>query len=206
MDKSSIKNALSALDKHSALELRPGSLYLILAPRRLGRLLMNSFAARLALVGGVRILDSGNWFDALAVARQVRRQTAQLDQVLGRVQVQRAFTCYQAAVLLNQQPSGREPVLVLDLLSTFADESVPLNERARLLDQAVADLRRLSSLAPTAVSAAPTPSGADGVGLPAGHPARFTAPLPAMLAQLEDAADQVVHLMLPEGAVQPALW
>jgi hypothetical protein len=42
--------------------------------------------------------------------------------------------------------------------------------------------------------------------LPAGHPARFVAPMPAMLAQLEDAADQVERLMLPEVFIQGSFW
>ena len=187
-------------------DLFPGHLYLVLAARPVGRTLMNTFAARLALAGLLRVLDGGNAFDALLIARQVRRRTATLETVLGRLQVARAFTCYQMVAMLAQQPASGHPLLVLDLLATFCDESVPVAERARLLDQALVDLRRLSAAAPTAVSAVPRIGDGADPRLPLGHPARLSAPLPAMLEHLEKAADQVLHLEPSGGYIQQSFW
>jgi hypothetical protein len=196
----------------TSIELRTAHFYLVLAPRPVGRARMNSFAARLALVGSVLVLDGGNSFDALSIARQVRRQTADLEAVLGRLRVARAFTCYQMVAMLcglagSELPGGPTAVLALDLLATFCDESVPLLERSRLLDQALAHLRRLSAAAPLAVSAtAGSDEGAD-ARLPLGHPARLAAPLPAMLARLEKAADHVLLFTAPqEDFVQGKFW
>lgn len=180
--------------------------YLVLAPRRQGRLLMNTFAAQLALVGPLHVLDGGNSFDALRIARLVRQQTADLETVLTRLTVARAFTCFQMLAMLEQQPGGARPILILDLLSTFCDENVPLRERHRLLEEALRHLRRLSKLAPVAVSAAPWADGTADERLPAGHPARFTAPLPAFLARLEQAADQVLRFVDPQPLYQPGFW
>ena len=189
-----------------SIELRPGRFYLVLAPRNLGRPLMNSFAARLALSGTVRVLDGGNSFDALSVARQVRRRTADLEAALGRLSVARAFTCHQMVTLLSEQPASKKPVLVMDLLATFCDESVPVIERSRLLDQALVELRRLSRAAPLAASAVHLPQEGIDSRLPLGHPARLAVPLPAMLERLEQAADQVLRFVNPEEAVQGKLW
>jgi len=196
----------TSIELGTTVPLRPGRLYLILAPRRLGRSLMNSFAARLALAGPVHVLDGGNGFDAHTIARQVRRQTAQLELALGRLRIARAFTCYQMVAMLSAQPATSQPLLVLDLLATFCDESVPQVERSRLLDQAILDLQRLSGPAPVAVSAAPWADGTADERLPLGHPARFAAPLPGMLARLEDAASQVLRFVYPDGPIQGRFW
>jgi len=195
----------------TSLELRPGRLYLILAPRKPGRRAMSEFTARLALAGEVRVLDAGNWFEAHAIARLARRYTAELEAVLGRVQVARAFTCYQVIALLEQSLASAAPTLVLNLLSTFADESVPLVERERLLEQAIVHLRRLSQLAPVAVST-PPPASPDELLLPppylgepgGGPPDREQ--LATMVARLEEAADQVVRFVYPELPIQGKFW
>lgn len=189
----------------TSIELHKAHFYLVLAPRAEGRAWMNAFAARLALAGPALVLDGGNSFDAPGVARLVRRQTADLEAVLGRLRVARAFTCYQMEAMLDGLWGGAEAVLVFDLLATFCDESVPLPERSRLLEQALRHLRRVSAAAPLAVSAS-SGSAAD-ARLPLGHPARLAAPLPAMIARLEEAADQALHLTAPqENFVQGKFW
>ncbi len=124
-------------------ELYPGQVCLILAPRSM-RQWMSALLARLALAGPVRVLDGGNCFQAYPLARALREQTEQPEVILGRVHVARAFTCYQVSTLLAVTPSLPVPTLALDLLSTFGDESVPLVERRRLLEESLAHLRRLS--------------------------------------------------------------
>jgi hypothetical protein len=172
------------------LDLRRTQLSLLVAPRAFGRRLMNACVARLALAGPVRVLDGGNLFDVLAIARDIRRQTASLEAALKRVAIARAFTCYQMAVMLAQQPDGPTPVLILDLLSTYYDESVPLAARLRLLEQGVAQLQRLCRQAPLAVSATPPPAGQPG----------------ELLARLEATADQVWRFELPVEPQQPRLF
>jgi len=200
-----------ASNTETSLELRTGHFYLIMAPRPEGRAMMNAFAARLALTGPVLVLDGGNAFDAFSIARQVYRSTAQYagagspETVLGRLQVARAFTCYQMVAMLEKLPGSRQAVLVLDLLATFCDESVALAERYRLLDQATTELKRLSRTGPLAVSAAATQVETDIANLPFGHPAQFGAPTAAMLARLEDAADQALYYAYPQVPLQGRL-
>jgi hypothetical protein len=179
---------------------------------------MNTFAARLALAGGVYVLDAGNIFDAYGVARQVRSRSTGIFEALERLRVARAFTCYQVVALLEQQPARREPTLALDLLATFTDENVPLVERERLFIQALNHLRRLSRDAPVAVNAcaaAPPPqdssshagasaSAADR--LRVDYPWRPGSTPPALIARLEQASDQVLRFMSPQGPIQESLW
>ena len=128
-----------------------GTLNVLIGPRA-EREAMLELTAVLALRGPVRILDGGNSFDAYRVARQVRRQTPRLNETLDQIQVARAFTCYQVASLFKQAPAGPAPQLVFDLLATFYDESVSLEESHRLLQVVLGHLFRLRREAPVAVS------------------------------------------------------
>jgi hypothetical protein len=115
------------------------------------RQLLPTLIARLALRAPLRVLDAGNCFPAYPVAREVRRQSANLDAALERIQVARAFTCYQTLALLEETPSDATPVLILSLLSTFYDESARLAERKRLLIRCTQEIRRLCRHAPIGV-------------------------------------------------------
>ena len=137
-------------------ELNPGQIGLVVGPRA-ERTMMLELSAHLALRGPVRVLDGGNSYNALYVARYIRRHTAQLNEMLNRITVARAFTCYQVVSLLQQTAVSPHPTLILDLLSTFYDESVDLREAHRLLREAVSQLHRLRRLAPVIISLRPTP-------------------------------------------------
>lgn len=136
-----------------SLQLSPRQLHLVIAPHRAQRQMMTILTARLALSGRVRLVDAGNCFDGYGLARQLRQQTSYWQQALDRVSVARAFTCYQVETLLTESVSDTSPTLVLNLLDTFYDENVKLEERLRLLQVSLAELRRLCRTASVAVSA-----------------------------------------------------
>ena len=109
-------------------------LILIAAPRAIRRALVTSLTVQLALVGSLRVLDGGNSFDGLKLARELRRHTRSYHAALNRVQVARAFTCYQMLTLLADTPPLGIPTLVMDPLESFYDENIDLSERQRLLN------------------------------------------------------------------------
>ena len=129
--------------------------FLVVAPRAGGALMME-VVARLALRGRLLLLDGGNCFDVYrcntTIARALGDQTAELPAILERIQLARAFTCYQMQSLLRETPAQPVATIVLDFLSTFHDESVAAGESLRLLEACVDQLRRLNRLAPVAVS------------------------------------------------------
>lgn len=133
----------------------PGDFILVVAPAHTARQIMMDLAARLALAGRVDVVDGGNTFDAYRIARLIRRQTPELTAALQRIQLARAFTCYQMAAMLANMPLTHHPKLVLDFLCTFYDDSVALPESSRLLSESLRHIRRLSPLAPLVVSARP---------------------------------------------------
>ena len=106
-----------------------------------------------------RVLDGGNRFDGYFVARLACQwslpQGPRMDPhaILNRIWLSRAFTCFQMAELIENTPARSEPLLVLDLLATFYDESVPLRDSERLLATTIAHLKRLACVGPVIVGA-----------------------------------------------------
>jgi hypothetical protein len=123
---------------------------LFIAPTALSSVLFE-MVARLALRGPLYVLDGGNSFQGYPLARSLRRQTADVAGAMRQVLLSRAFTCYQVAALLCDEPLAQHPVLVLDFLSTFYDQGVRIAERRRLLHTCLRRLKGLSQRAPVAV-------------------------------------------------------
>lgn len=170
-------------------DIQGNNIYLLEAPYKLSRRIMNELAAHLALEGPVQVLDGGNFFDAYTIARQVRRHTHHLEAVLERLGIARAFTCYQMVSLLAAQKERPIPVLVFGLLTTFRDENVLLSERRLMLGRCLGHLQRLGRRAPVVVNACSASAAAPEEMLPrlaqiAGQVWRFEEPAPAVQARL----------------------
>ncbi len=116
---------------------------------------MLTLATKLALAGPLSVLDTGNQFDAYQIARLIRRQTVELNTVLNRLHVARAFTCYQVITLFEQSLNEAQPYMVLDLLSTFYDENVSHQESHRLLQIVISHLKQLRQHVPVVISVNP---------------------------------------------------
>jgi len=156
---------------------------LLVTPRSAGKRLVSVLIAWRALTEPIRVLDGGNCFDVLSIARAARKWTYRIEVVLGRISIARAFTCYQVVSLLASQKTSNAPILVLDLLSTFADENVLAIERLRLLEQCIQHLTRLSDQASVLVMVTPA-----------------AAPFIAVYQErLSKAADQTWQLQPPEA-------
>jgi hypothetical protein len=111
---------------------------LVVGPHSLNATMLTAIA-RLGERGPVRVLDGGNRFNAYTVARAARGRP----QVLNRITVSRAFTCYQVLSLLESTPAIQVPSILLDMLNTFYDESVHVGERKQLLRACILHLERL---------------------------------------------------------------
>lgn len=171
---------------------------------------MLELVARLACRGPLRLLEGGNRFDVYrcnqAVARALQELQAEvsprdrveegsaaelsLRQIMERIQLARAFTCYQLVSLLKQTPGLPMPTLVLDMLTTFYDENVSADESLRLLGACLGELQRLNRCAPVAVSVRPGPPGSR----------------PELLETLLGAAGQVWMLEPDTPAPPPSLF
>jgi len=134
----------------TSIEPKTGSWILLVGPRSINTQLLIAIA-RLGEGGYLRVLDGGNRFNAYTVARAARGRP----EVLNCITVSRAFTCYQVLSLLESTPAIQVPFVVLDMLSTFYDESVQVGERKRLLRSCINHLKRLERIAGGVVSVHP---------------------------------------------------
>jgi hypothetical protein len=168
-------------------DIRPGRWTLLVLSREMRTPLLTGIA-RLAERGPLTVLDGGNRFNAYTVARAARGRT----ELLERITLSRAFTCYQMLTLLETTPALPIPILALDLLNTFYDESVRVNERRRLLGSCITHLDRLSRPAGGAITvhppAVPSPAAIEFVQMLQSHAADIwlraqppPAPLPLRL-------------------------
>jgi hypothetical protein len=139
-----------------------------------------------AMTGSVFILDAGNCFNPLRLTRRIRRQTTQIQTVLGHIQVARAFTCFQVVSLLEATTNPDGPVFILRLLATYTDEMVPVYERLRLLKQVDGHIQRFRRTAPVVVTIRNALFQEDG--------------LLEWVSQLQARADEV---LLPTLGIQP---
>jgi len=132
--------------------LRPRLWNLLISPPRHHLLTAIAYLARRA---DLIVLDCGRQFDSSIVARAAKGR----GEVVDRIKVQRAFTCYEAAKLIERLPGGKTPIVILDFLSTFHDENVKMQSRKYLLETSLGHFQRLSRGTGLAVSVY-VPSGA----------------------------------------------
>ncbi len=158
-------------------DIRPGKWTLLILNRGMHAPLLSNLY-RLAERSPLTVLDGGNRFNAYLVARGARGQT----ELLERITVSRAFTCYQMLTLLETTHSLSKPILVLDMLNTFYDESVRVHERRRLLTGCITHLDRLCRPAGGAVTvhppAVPSPEAIEFVRMLEAHAADVWLPAP----------------------------
>lgn len=173
--------------------LSPGRLLLLTLPQTLNQEITHQLIARLSLTAPVRVLEGGNAFAAFYLARLIRRQTTQLNEALARITLARAFTCYQVLALLAETVANDLPCFILNLLTTFYDESVTQPESERLLKLAIEHLLRLRERAPVVVS----------VSLP---PKKYAA-RSGLIRILESVADEILTFSpAPLPTLQPRLF
>ena len=111
------------------------------------RAALDEIIIREALCNPILVLDAGNCFNPLQLTQKIRKQTQEVIETLERIQVARAFTCFQVVTLLEETRDPKGPVFILRLLTTFVDEMIPVYERLRLLKQVDGHIERLRTSA-----------------------------------------------------------
>ena len=168
------------------------NIFLLVAPHAATPLMLE-LAARLSTAGAVRVLDGGNRFNVYPVSQGIRRLRGNIYPCLERISLARAFTCYQMLALLEETPAIEAPTLLLDFLATFNDESVPLPESQRLVEESLPHFRRLSARAPLVISVKPAPA--------------VTPERAVLIERLQEVADQHWELEPARPVkVQPSFW
>lgn len=151
-----------------------------------------SIVCDLALKDSLRVVDGGNLFNVLLLNRLIRHKTNNVIAVLNRIYISRAFTCFQVEAMLHDLQTYHSPVIVLDLLHMFYDESIDDQQSRHLFANCVAHLRRISGSSPVLVSIAPPPK---------------TDSRPFLASMLLEAASHIWQWEAsPAPRQQPSLW
>ena len=114
--------------------------------------------AELAVRGPLTVLDGGNRFPAYHLIRLIRSRLPDPSTALQHTFVRRAFTCYQMLALLEGTSALPQPYILLDLLATFYDEQISIQEVRRLLDGCLHEIERLCLTSPVLVTTTPPPT------------------------------------------------
>lgn len=97
------------------------------------------------------VLSASEWLPAFELTRILRNRTLDVRQVLNRLYIARASTCYRLFDSLANLPSQGEPVLILDFLHTFYDSDIPLGVRLFKLRECCRQFKRLTLYRPIVV-------------------------------------------------------
>ncbi|MBI5650399.1 MAG: hypothetical protein HZC40_08140 [Chloroflexi bacterium] len=113
-----------------------------------------AFATRALAQSGLRgasvgVILGDNYFDAYALARVARAAQRDPATILARIELSRAFTCYQLhhriATLNDTHLNRWRALYVTGLLDPFYDESVEYAEAAHLLQETLARLKHIAA-------------------------------------------------------------
>jgi hypothetical protein len=129
------------------LSLNPGDLVLSLGTYKSQMGLINDLIVQAAFESPGWVLDGGNRVAPYHFARLIRQKTPAIYPILNRIQIARAFTCFQVVTLLTQTQYPEGIVFILDVLTTFEDEVIPTHQRNFLLRQVLTNINRLRSTA-----------------------------------------------------------
>jgi hypothetical protein len=124
----------------------PRAFTVLVAPAGAGGI-VPSLLTELALRGPMNVLDGGNHFPVYRLIQLLRLRLPDPMPVAGRVTIRRAFTCHQMTALLEATPAHHQPTVLLDPLSSFYDENVPLYEARHLLETCLRHVNRLRQAA-----------------------------------------------------------
>jgi hypothetical protein len=98
----------------------------------------------------VIVLDGANRFDPYAVSSFARKESISPENLLKRIQIARAFTCYQMATLMGEKlksaiAQAQKPwVILLGPITPFLDEDVPEREIRPLFERSLREVEILA--------------------------------------------------------------
>lgn len=133
--------------------LNPGSVYLFQGESEILHSAVQEIIDRLAIRGPVRVVVGGNRisFDRLPLI--LGAQVGNVYEIMDRILVSRAETCYQMHDVLTALESSPMPLVITDLLESFYEEDLAMPEVALLLQKCLTHIYRLSETAAILISA-----------------------------------------------------
>jgi hypothetical protein len=149
-------NALSSV--RQMVPLSQGQVYLFQGEREVLRAAMQEFIDRLGMRGVVQVVVGGNRISFGHLPLILGDQIGSVYEVMDRILVSRAETCYQMQDVLTALEPSPVPIVVIDMLESFYEEDLTPKEVASLLQKCIKHIHNLSEAAPVLISASGDPS------------------------------------------------
>ena len=129
----------------------PGELWLLVSPFRIFEM-ERIVIPLLALRGPVHIIVGGQTYDVDGIMRSLRKLTPEVAEARQYIRQRRAPTAFQMRALLKKTPATQDPLIVLNFLVHYFDEDEQFWKSRYLLEDSLAELRRLSRIGPVVVT------------------------------------------------------
>jgi hypothetical protein len=138
--------------------LSQGKIYLFQGDRDVLHAAMQEFINRFGMRGVVQVVVGGNRisFDHLSLI--LGEQIGNVYEIMDRILVSRAETCYQMQDVLAALEPGPVPIVITDMLGSFYEEDLTPKEVTLLLQKCIRHIHRLSQAVPVLISAGGDPS------------------------------------------------
>jgi hypothetical protein len=149
-----------------------GSIYLFQGAGRVLSTAMQEFIDRFAMQGQVRVIVGGNRISFEHLPLILGPRASEVYEIMDRIQVSRAETCYQMKDVLVSLEASRTPIVITDMLESFYEEDLALKEVSLLLTTCLDQIVKLSEHAPVLIGAQANPE------------------RPTLIAMLEQYSDQ----------------
>jgi hypothetical protein len=139
--------------RNLATQAHEGAIYLLLGEPRSLFQATQELIDRCALRGPLRVVVGGNRisFDHLPLI--LGDQAADFYEIVDRILVSRAETCFQMFDVLRALEPDSRPLVITDMLNSFYEEDIPMSEVSPLLKDCIARIKEISQYGPVLISA-----------------------------------------------------
>lgn len=142
---SSVRNVVSNIQR--------GSIYLFQGEAKVLHLAIQELINRFALQEPVQVIAGGNRISFDRLPHLLGEQAGNVYEILDRISVSRAETCYQMFDALAALPPSPLPLVITDMLEPFYEEDLSMAEVSLLLKKCLDCIKELSRSAPVLISA-----------------------------------------------------
>lgn len=130
-----------------------GSIYLFQGENKILFTAMQELVFRFAMQGEVKVVVGANRisFDRLPLILGDR--AGEVYEIMDRILISRAETCFQMQDVLAYLEPDPSPIVITDMLESFYEKDLSINEVSLLLKKCVRRIHQLSETAPVLISA-----------------------------------------------------
>ena len=131
----------------------PGFVYLFQGESDVLYVAVQEMIDRFALQAPVQVIVGGNRIGFEHLPLIAGEQIGSIYEILDRIWISRAETCYQMLDVLQALKPSAAPLVITDMLASFYEDDLTKQEVTMLLQNCLAHVQRISEMAPVLISA-----------------------------------------------------